>query len=268
VAFVLQQSWHGVEEPPSGRPLDESALVGALAGALRGDRVRQGAGTVLTVAVHIVLLWVLATRLVGEGEGKAPAPVRVLQFDLAAAAGPPVAAAPAAAAARAPEPALQDNAVDTSARTDLPPPEWSVSRIAMPPAAPSDRPTVEVGGSQAGAGAGGRGAYDPYAGAAPLPLNRATAPAPPAAGALILDTHALAAVRQGVERRLAACRGTIVFSVRVSPTGVVLDAAARGGTAAPAAVSAVRGALLGKPLFRGRAAGAEERQLPEIMLCR
>jgi hypothetical protein len=189
----------------------------------------------------------------------------LLQFDLMEAAPAPAAAEAPAQAPSAPQPVVAQSELDPTTPTEIPPPEWTVSRIALAiPDSPGTGIAPVAAGGGAGAGAGGSGVYDPYAGAAPLPLER---PGAGSGGALALDLGALDALRRRVERALPACAGTVVLAVKVAPTGIVMDAAVRGGTASPAAKTTMRNALLGKQLFRGAAGRPEDRQLPEIAFC-
>jgi hypothetical protein len=264
VAFVLQQSWHGVEEVACGPPLAESPLLRPLLAHGRGRYWRRGGGTVLTAAVHAVLLWAIATRLVGPigGDPLPTSPPQVLQFDLSAPAPSTRPAEALARARQAAQPVVAESELDVTTPTDIPPPEWTVSRIALPVPEPLGQgASMASGGGGAGAGAGGSGVYDPFAGAAPLPLDRGAAGASAALDAALLD-----ALRRGVERALTSCGGTVLLAVRVGPGGIVMDASVRGGSAPPAAKAMMRSALLGKQLFRGGAQPGD-RQLPEIAFC-
>ncbi len=130
------------------------------------------------------------------------------------------------------------------------------------PAAPSS--AGAAGGASSGASGGGGEAFDPYAGAAPVRREAGQA----SAGALELDKAALEAIRKLVGRSLASGHGTAQAYVRVSPAGIVVDAAVTGGTASPQAKAALRRTLLGKRLFSagGSAADARMVSLPLLQL--
>jgi hypothetical protein len=147
-------------------------------------------------------------------------------------------------------------------------------------------------GAQSGSGAGGGSGYDPNAGAAPLrrddpsggayaqaptpPPSIATrimgflglaTPAPPPA-AFDLDEAALATARADAAGRLKGARGSVVFAVRISPTGMVLDAVIKRTSLSRPAAMAVRAAILGRRLFlpRGPVGDGGTVELPPIAI--
>ena len=148
-------------------------------------------------------------------------------------------------------------------------------------------------GTQWGSGGGGSGSgYDPNAGAAPLrrddPSSGAYALAPsppPSIGAKImdflglstpatppatfdLDQAALATARADAAGRLKGARGSVVFAVRISPTGMVLDAVIKRSTLSRTAAMAVRAAILGRRLYlpRGPVGDGATIELPAIAI--
>jgi hypothetical protein len=154
---------------------------------------------------------------------------------------------------------------------------------------------IAAGGTGRGAGAGSGGSgYDPNAGAAPLrrddlaggstisaaPTPSSTLgewlmgflglskPALPPATTFDLDGTALEAARRDAMTRLKGARGSVIFAVRISPTGMVLDALPKQATLPRQAVAAVRSAILGRRLFvpRGGVSDGATLDLPAITL--
>jgi hypothetical protein len=294
MAFALAQTWNAAAPSPSGL-----APLGLALSHRQETQLRRAGATAFSILVHILLIWVLLNKLsggmAGEGEGAGAGNGALMSFALS---DPASAAASASEPEQVPQPRVERapvSDVDSTAPTDLPPPEWTVSRL---PPAQSQRPAAASGsafaGTSAGAGASGAGAgagqggtqvYDPYAGAAPLRMNESGAGASstanmslgarvlgflgldrPAAAGLTLDETALEAIRRAVERSLPGRRGTAEITVRVSPTGMVLEASARGGSAPAEARSALGRALIGKRLFSGAAVEAQTLTLPILRL--
>jgi hypothetical protein len=147
-------------------------------------------------------------------------------------------------AAQAPVP---PSPIESSTPTAVSPPEWRVSRV--PRLGPA-RPGVSAGngvsetgsgGSTAGIGSGGVGAYDPYAGAAPRwrPSTNVRADG--------IDERQLQAAIAEVKRRYPGARGTVDMRVRLSPGGMVLEVEFVSAIT-PTLASAMRRALVGKPI--------------------
>jgi hypothetical protein len=253
--------------------------------------LRRSGATLFSILVHVLLLWLFISRLAGnagDGDAIGAGNGRLNSFSLS----DPASAAPSSSSearqAPQPRPAAQTASdIDATAATELPP-EWTVSRLpaearprsqASSESAAADAP-VGPGGAGAGAGQGGSDVYDPYAGAAPLRRERDAAAAPsigervlgffgfgPAsAGGLTLDETALEAIRRAASRSLPAGGGTVELEVRVSPTGMVLMAQMRGGSAPREAGEALAKALIGKRLYRGSAADAQTLFLPPLSL--
>lgn len=296
MAFALAQTWNVAAPSPGGAPT--RGLLGLAPSAERERYFRRAVAISFSILVHLLLLWILINKLaggaVGEGEGQGAGSGTTMSFALSD---------PASAAASArgePEQVAKPRVeqapvsdVDATAATDLPVPEWTVSRL---PPAPSPKPAAASGsgvaGASTGAGASGAGAgrggtenYDPYAGAAPLRRDPSGAGATstgdrslgarvlgffglgqPATVGLTLDENALEAIRRNVERGLPGRSGTAEIVVRVSPTGMVLEASARGGSAPAEARGALGRALIGKRLFSGTAANAQTVTLPVLRL--
>jgi hypothetical protein len=256
VAFVLQHSWRAASFP------GEAGLRGAAARpgrfAARWDRpLRTAAGTLLTVIVHLLLLWLFLTRLsgdVGDAGRAAVESVRLSAFKLA---GPLDRAAPTdRPLSRA---ATSASEVETTAATEMPPREWTVARIVMPVTAipaPAARPPAAGNGN---AGGTGSGVYDPFAGAAPLRTGTARR------GQWVLDVAALEGVRRSVSAGVRRPGGSVELTVSVSPAGTIVEAVVTGGTAPDEDKEKLRRALLGKPLYKG-ASEAQTLRLPLILL--
>ncbi|HMJ92585.1 MAG TPA: hypothetical protein VK472_00650 [Allosphingosinicella sp.] len=293
MAFVLNQTWDATNpyrEDHDGASASSALLAPLLADGR--DRYAWKTGAVLlSVLVHILILWLFLTRLAGsagDGDGAGSGSGILHSFSLSDSSAS--AAAPAREKAEVPPlppAAVQPSDVDASAQSGLVP-EWSVSRLPPRPAPPSASPSPAAGASAgaspgtgaAGAGSGGAEVYDPYAGAAPLRRERGAPAAPSlgdrvlgffglgpqAAGGLTLDEGALEAVRRAVARALPGRRGTAELTVRVSPTGVVLEANARGGSAPVEVRDALGRALVGKRLFLGSAVDAQTLTLPTLRL--
>jgi hypothetical protein len=267
LAFVLQQSWREDDRAQrrNAAPMLESLLAG------RDLRLGKSAGTVLTVLIHIVLLWVFATRL-GEAPGLVepqPKPTEVVNLTMLTAPEPapepPAAAAAKAAPAQIP-PAVPVT-VNVSAASQLPPPEWTVSRIAS--ALPAQNgPLSAAPGGGSGAVAGG-GVYDPFAGAAPLRkpgslVRDASINGMVPVGtesSFRLDDAMFAQLRAALAKAHPQVRGTVELNLSVSADGTVLAARPQGGSIAAAIGKDVAGRIVGKRLFLGLTSAIEGLQL-------
>lgn len=250
MAFVRSDIW------------ETGGRASAFAGADRPVfRFRRGSAAAISFLVHILLLWLFATRLaagLAQEEEKADDVTGLKLIDIQSQAPEATAAAPAPPA-QSPAPATPlAPAVDITVANALPPPEWSVSAIAAPAQAAVAEPAGTSGS------AGGEGDYDPYAGAAPIRADPRSA-----GGAVVLDVVALEAIRNTVSRSIRNGHGTALLAVRVSPAGIVLAAVVKEGSASGEAMRVLRDALIGKRLFRPRAGSGESLQiLPLIELRR
>jgi hypothetical protein len=158
------------------------------------------------------------------------------------------------------------------------------------PAAPPSMPGVSNSPTAVGTGSGvavqspggSSDVYDPYAGAAPArrddarvtnagpglaPPPPSPSPSPslggrfmtmlgypnPAPAFFDLDRRALDAVEQEIQSRLRGAHGTVIFAVRISPRGIVLDAMPKSGISNPRLTSTLQATLRGKRLFIPRA---------------
>ena len=289
MAFALSQTWNAAGLSSGGA--ETSAQQWRLFSGQERYFRRLGA-IVFSILVHMLLLWLLLSRLAGGAVGVdgAAAHRGVLSFSLNGPAS--AASAPRSESREILPPQVQQgrvSEVDASMSASLPPQEWTVSRLppaASPPSAAASGSALagaSAGPGNPGAGSGGgrKDVYDPYAGAAPL---RREDPGSGTAGSLgtrvlgffgfgergetglSLDRAALDAIRFNVERSLPGRKGTAEILVRVSPTGMVLEADARGGSAPPEVLLALRRALIGKRLFSGTAANAQTLTLPVLSL--
>jgi hypothetical protein len=292
MSFVLDQTW------------DESARLQALAGSPsasvwllakgRDRHLRRASATSFSVIVHILLIWLFLNKLAGDpgpNEEAERGNGGLLLFALSD-PGSVSAAASATEPLTAPPASAWASEADASVAAELPP-EWSVSRLPpapdplplRPPPAPAastlSGSALGTGATGAGAGKGDVGEYDPYAGAAPRWREGAQGASnqslgqrlldffgvrqAPAAG-LTLDAAALESVRRAIAAALPGRQGTAELVVRVSPTGMVLEVKARGGSAPAEARDALGRALVGKRLYRGSAAEAQTLALPVLSL--
>jgi hypothetical protein len=154
------------------------------------------------------------------------------------------AAAPAKSVAQANIPPSPN---ETSTPTPIAPPEWRVSRIArIGPVRLGENSSngslgIGSGGSASGAGGGAMGVYDPYAGAAPRWRPSAETRADG------LDERQLQAAITQVKQRYPNAQGMVDLQLRLSPGGMVMDVSFL-SPITPVMASAVRTALMGKPL--------------------
>lgn len=258
MAFVRTENWAVADGA-------DASVLGAVPAA-----ARMPVALLLSGLVHLFLIWMLATRLVGslpeakEGASAAsplsPAFPTIVQLDRPAAPADP----PKAAAAAAP-PMPRETPVEASAPSPAPPPEWRLVRI---PAAAAPPPRVEAGGTAGpAAGGGGEAPYDPFAGAAALVRpepGRSAAAAPPAG----LDRAALDRIVAAVARAVGGAGGTVELMLRVSADGRVAEARPIGGSAPARVKAALASALLGQALFRPWSPPGEPRliRLPPVPL--
>lgn len=272
MAFVLADTWR--EEAGAGA-LAAPPLFPALAANGRDRYWARSGGILLTLGVHLLLLWLLLSRLSGSLDPAASAVERPvpMTFTLSQAG----ASAPQALITPVhPPPPAQQSELDATVPDALLPVEWTVARIALPepardsaaPPPSPQQPSAGGGGIGAsGTGAGGAGVYDPFAGAAPLRRERVgDRPASGNAAPLALNRQLLDSVQRKLYRSHPGARGTVTLTVRVSPDGVVVEAIPRGGTASAGAKEALRRALIGLRLFSGTAATPQLLDLPSLTL--
>lgn len=269
MAFILAETWR--EEAGAGA-LSAPSLFPAFSANGRDHYWAKSGGVLLTAGVHAFLLWLVVTRLSGTLDPAAPPLQRPVPMTFALTPGGAAAAQPLPTPVLPPPPAQQSE-LDASVPDALPPPEWTVARIALPEAAedraaPPQRQQLSAGAGGSGlsgSGAGGAGVYDPFAGAAPL--RREAASGPQASGAtLALNRPLLDSVRRALGRSHPGARGTVTLSVRVSPDGMVVEATPRGGTAPAEAKEALRRAVIGLRLFSGTAPAPQLLELPLLTL--
>jgi hypothetical protein len=277
LAFVELEVWDAKRERRAGRGAQPAppALLPHLTKS-QDRTLRYGSAGLISACVHVLLLWVLATRLTGGLASEAFAektsqPMTLL--DLAAAPSPPADASEPEKSTQAPSPQPEPRPVevDRTIANEIPPPEWTIASLRAIPSQPGPPAQAASGALGAGASTGtGEAAYDPYAGAAPLRrpepsaggviavaqrLVGMAAAGPLSSAGLELDTGVLEQIRIAVARSLKGGHGSAELSVRVAPDGRVLEAIALGGTASPAAKAALQRALLGSRLYRRRAGG-------------
>lgn len=249
---------------------------------------------IVSVIVHSLLIWVMATRLAG-GIGSADPVVVDLgaleTFNVQPQSSAPPSVQHQQVQEREAVEQVQTTELETSLASTLPP-EWSVSRInkVAQPAPDQQQQPMPLSTSAPGKGGSGGASdtlvFDPYAGAAPQPRDAAAGenhavsardPVSREQGVPIgtskgpeLDRRALEAVRRDISR-LVPDGGTAQFEVRVSPMGVVLQADFITGSASDRAKALLKAALTGKRLFNVSGAGLQGTRtlkLPMLHLAR
>ena len=242
MAFTQVGSWDAARSP-----------VAAPSWAPSGG-ARRGAAIFFSSIVHVALLWLLVNHLAGATTVRAKEealrvfdvmPPGIASEDSGAKPRPRLAAL---AAPQVPE-------VDLSTPTDLPEPEWTVTRIRAPRPAPSSE---SVAGDSLAGDSSGRGS--------PPRLNQFVGFGDGAGGELLLDKALLEAARQAAIRSVPDSKGTALVFLRVSPSGKVMNAVIKGGSSA--VVTALRRELVGKQLFQVRTKIAESAlvALPPVSL--
>ena len=147
--------------------------------------------------------------------------------------------------------------VDLTSPSDLPAPEWTMSRMT------AQRPLAAPRSASASAGAasgdGGGGAAGPR-------LSQFVGFGDGIGGEMLLDEDLLEAVRLAAMRAFPDARGTALIFLRVSPSGTVTGAVVKG--ASRDIGLALRRELMGKKLFRVRTTISESAlvALPPISL--
>jgi hypothetical protein len=239
LAFVLQQSWR---EDVRAQRRDAAPVRGPLF-AGRDLRLGKSAGTILTVLIHILLLWVFATRL-GEAPGAAerqPEPTEAISLDMLPAPEPP--AAEAAKAPPAEPAAAAPVTVDTSAPSQAAPPEWTVSRIAS---------ALPGGNGSAAAAKRGSMVRDATINAL-VPVGTESS--------FRLDDAMFAQLRAALTKAHPRMRGTVELNLNISADGMVLAAEPQGGSIAAAIGRDVAGRIVGTRLFLGLTSAIDGLQL-------
>jgi hypothetical protein len=267
--FMLQESWD-VPQFSSGTLRDYlSGEEQESHGASRRKVYRAG-GAIFTILVHTFALWLLATRPApapGVIKPEQPQPKRelILVSLNDAAPSPP---AEKQLAQPPPQQPQEASPVDSTALSQMPPVEWTVSRASF-----LDTPTATAvpaaasAASMASSGSGGGGVYDPFAGAAPL---RSAADAPrnvaPVSSLQVLeptlDVQLLERIRRQVAAAHAGSTGSAQVVVRVSSDGTVLEASMIGGNAPQGLKRHLIHALKGTRLFTSAAGHPRDLTLP------
>jgi hypothetical protein len=228
MAFVQLESWRAEAAPGGGSPLLGIPPVLSLP-------LRRAAALSFTAIVHCALLYVLVARLTDGTEVEdRPVIASLALYDLpdpGATGGAP--AKPVEPTAAAAPPTL----LDLSEPADLPPTEWSVTRMRVASPAETKAPGQATGFAAAGAGQGGGPRLSEFVGFGDG-----------IGGQLLLDEPMLEAARLAALGALPPARGTALIFLRVAPSGVVTEAVVRGGSREMA--MALRRELLGKKLFQ------------------
>ncbi len=298
MAFVRTETWVVVPPIPSrGAHFAWPAALAPFFSSAAQRRAWRIASTFASLAVHCLLIWFFMTRLVagtseGQGSGSGDA-IKLFDLSRSSQAEPDAAAAPASETLSLPTPQTAASSVDLTIPTLAPLAEWRVSRIAVPrpvvpwgpssPSAPANSAAQGASGlgQTAGLGRGG-GGYDPYAGAAPMrreEANAGLASSAPGIGTRLLgflglaksielDRIAFEAIRSSAERTMPRVNGYVLFIVRVSPTGMVLDAGVKDTDLSRPVLVRIRSLIVGRRLFTqsGPITDAQERELPVIRL--
>lgn len=252
----------------------------------QGARSRQLTGTILSVAVHSLLLWAVLARFnviaTDNGPSSQYGALQLLQLDTKDSdpgADIGKTSAPASASKPSDDSSVQKSPLDTVVDTSVTP-VWAV---------PTAAPTQPVAAPARQGGIGGS-SYDPYAGAAPIrrvesdpaamffgPAS-ATAtvetsvvnlPSPDRRSRLFeLDKRAFAQFRVDVVRMLAGVSGTVRLRVRVASDGSVVEAQARKASLTSDQTASVARLITGRSLFYLREPTAESAiiDLPKLDL--
>lgn len=289
MAFITLDKWH--EDGLSRRVpawhaarLRPEPLLGDGGFAL----ARKGSATLLSLALHSVLIWVLISRLADRPDQSAmqgSSDTGLTIIDLSGQSSHAQDNGPHTRLSR-----VQVTELEATTATNLPKLEWAISRISIPIDVAQPRiaqvdkgigeqanPVGQTSG-EAGSSARGDAPYDPFAGAAPLRRNDhllalAAAAAESASikdsGPLeaFLDRRVLQAIAEQVSW-MPGSRGTVELIIRVTSGGVVFSAEATGGTAPAKAKERLRAALLGKRIYRldGTAKVPQQIRLRPILL--
>jgi hypothetical protein len=236
MAFTQIETWPATPSARGslGRGAAGEGASGLLPASFSNLSARRLSASAATVVVHAALLWFLVHRLGPEPEEAAiaqPAPPAAM-FTLS-----PL-SAPESSPPRA-EPvtlAMVQTPPDLSLATDMPVPEWSMTRIRAPARSSTD-------GAASGSAAGGGGARR---------LRDFIGFGDSRGGELLLDEGKLEQARQTAMRAVPDARGIVMLFLRVSPAGIVLAVESRGGSVDAASLAALKQALLGEKLFQVR----------------
>jgi hypothetical protein len=271
MAFALHQTWNSAVLPDraAGRL---GGQVGAIASVGLSPATGRAVATLLSIVVHILLIWILLNRLVAAAppdDVREPPASPMILIDLGGVPSPSTGRAQSRPEPKQPQQATAQ--VDASTPSAAPNPEWTMTRLTGAPAMPAG----DEGGGSSGSGRGevGPGGYDPYAGAAPLRRGDGLArPERRVPGLLsddadlAIDQAVLEAARRLVAAKLPGQAGTVEVTVRVSATGVVIEAAAHSGSAPLAAREALAKALIGKRIYREAVSSPGIFTLPTVRL--
>lgn len=264
MAFVHVETWQAPSPRPALAMGHGSARSPFIIPGRVGDPFRRVSALVISFVIQAGLMWLLINRLAGAGgvlpdEGNAATSMTLVELSMSAEAELEVNRADAAMPAERPE-----TEIDLSTPSDLPTPEWSVTRIqverprqAAPAPAPAEYEAARM--VRAGAAGSGAGQYDPYAGAAPSRRQQALAASSVQQRKLRelvdfdetgfrMDRTVFEAARRQVLRQRDA-RGAVQLIVRISSTGAVLSVDSESAGVSPAVVEALRRALIGEQLF-------------------
>ena len=249
-------------------------LDGVYAGE-QGARNRQLTGTLLSVAVHSLLLWAVLVRFnviaTDNGPSSQYGALQLLQLDTKDSdpgADIGKTSAPASASKPADDSSVQKSPLDTVVDTSVTP-VWTV---------PTAAPTQPVAAPAQQGGIGGS-SYDPYAGAAPIRRTESDtvammfgpAPADTQAATVVvelpppdrrsrlfeLDKRAFEQFRSDVMRLLAGVSGMVRLRVRVASDGSVVEAQPRKASLTPEQQASVARLITGRALFYLREPTAE-----------
>lgn len=281
MAFVRVETWSADFPSQFGvqpRSRAATALDRLLADG-RDAKIRRVAAIILTLAIHLGLIWLILDRLapgIGTGEGNGHGD-GILVMDLSGLQSTDGAQSDAGQASMQPPPTPENSPVEASAPSETFKPEWTVSKLkianaqptmaAVTPAVVSGAASVRAGNAGQSAGGGGQG-YDPFAGASP---QRRDPGATLAGGAKqtpgfgeqvadwlgfgkateepVLDRRAFEEAAQAIRRALPGRRGQLEIKVRISDQGSVLSASVGGLALGAEGIGRVRAALIGRKLF-------------------
>jgi hypothetical protein len=247
----------------------------SLYGGEQGGRSRQLTGTLLSVAVHSLLLWAVLARFNSVAADSTPSSqygaLQLLQLDRKDSdpgADIGKTSAPASASKPSDDSSVQKSPLDTVVDTSVTP-IWAV---------PTAAPTQSVAAPAQQGGIGGS-SYDPYAGAAPIRRTESDtaammfgpAPADTQAATVVaelpppdrrsrlfeLDKRAFEQFRVDVVRLLSGVSGMVRLRVRVASDGSVVEAQARKASLNPDQTASVARLITGRALFYLREPTAE-----------
>lgn len=283
MAFVRVDGW-SAPATPIRTPLFPTSFAKRLGWdvAVVGPAGRRLGALIASALIHSLLLYLLATRLLGDGSGLiAGSGKSITLIDLPGLEQDQSDEKQPSAPRHDRDPTAQEPA-SPKVEEPAPPatvlPEWKLVRVRVARAsqavAAQASPTVSTSASNAvaptapsggGGGQRGGGNYDPYAGAAPTRLSNSPTfgdifhvAAPPSSpsnseGPLMLDAAVLEVVRRGVLEVDLRATGMVEAVLRVAPNGEVLAVRIKGGTLRGKYHGVVKRMLIGQRLFRATA---------------